>query len=57
MAARSGLERTAARCASLGANLSHLDPAKVLERGYSIVEESDGRVVRDSAALVLGEAS
>jgi exodeoxyribonuclease VII large subunit len=56
VAARSGLERTAARCASLGANLSHLDPAKVLERGYSIVEKSDGRVVRDSAALVLGEA-
>ncbi|HUL92496.1 MAG TPA: exodeoxyribonuclease VII large subunit [Burkholderiales bacterium] len=55
-AARSGLERTAARCASLGANLSHLDPAKVLERGYSIVEKSDGRVVRDSTALVLGEA-
>jgi exodeoxyribonuclease VII large subunit len=55
-AARAGLERTAARCVSLGANLSHLDPAKVLERGYSIVEKSDGRVVRDSAALVPGEA-
>jgi len=55
-AARAELERTAARCASLGANLSHLDPAKVLERGYSIVEKLDGRVVRDSAALALGEA-
>lgn len=55
-AARAELERTAARCASLGANLSHLDPAKVLERGYSIVEKLDGRVVHDSAALVLGEA-
>lgn len=55
-AARAELERTAARCASLGASLSHLDPAKVLERGYSIVQKPDGRVVRDSAALVLGEA-
>jgi len=55
-AARAGLERTAARCASLGANLSHLDPAKVLERGYSIVEKLDGSVVRDSTALALGEA-
>ncbi len=55
-AARAELERSAARCASLGANLSHLDPAKVLERGYSIVEKPDGSVVRDSAALVLGEA-
>jgi exodeoxyribonuclease VII large subunit len=49
------LERTASRCARLGAGLSHLDPAKVLERGYGIVQKTDGRVVRDSAELTLGE--
>ena len=55
-AARAGLERTSARCASLGANLSHLDPAKVLERGYSIVQKPDGRVVSDSSALIIGDS-
>ena len=54
-AAGAMLERHAASCAGLVANLSHLDPAKVLERGYSIVQKRDGRVVRDSAALLLGE--
>jgi exodeoxyribonuclease VII large subunit len=54
-AARASLERSAARCANLGASLSHLDPAKVLERGYSIVRKPDGRVVRDSVQLVPGE--
>jgi exodeoxyribonuclease VII large subunit len=55
-AARAGLERAAARCASLGANLSHLDPAQVLARGYSIVQKPDGSVVSDSSALVIGES-
>jgi exodeoxyribonuclease VII large subunit len=53
--ARSGLERAGAQYARLGASLSHLDPARVLERGYSIVQKPDGRVIRDSAALALGE--
>jgi exodeoxyribonuclease VII large subunit len=55
-AAHSALERSAARCASLGASLSHLDPARVLERGYSIVQKPDGRIVSDSAALLAGES-
>jgi exodeoxyribonuclease VII large subunit len=55
-AAHAALERSAARCASLAASLSHLDPARVLERGYSIVQKADGSVVRDSAALALGES-
>jgi exodeoxyribonuclease VII large subunit len=54
-AAHAGLERAAAVCARLGASLSHLDPARVLERGYSIVHKTDGSVVRDSSALMLGE--
>lgn len=55
-AARASLERSAARCAGLGASLSHLDPARVLERGYSIVQKADGAVVSDSAGLIAGES-
>jgi exodeoxyribonuclease VII large subunit len=56
VAAYGSLERAAARCAAAGASLSHLDPRRVLERGYSIVQKPDGRVVSDSAALALGES-
>src|SRR5215831_12807485 len=56
VAAYASLERAAARCAAAGASLSHLDPGRVLERGYSIVQKPDGRVVSDSAALALGES-
>ena len=55
-AAYGSLERAAARCAAVGASLSHLDPARVLERGYSIVQKADGGVVSDSASLILGES-
>ena len=34
--------------------LAHLDPARVLERGYSIVEHA-GRVLRDSAQVATGD--
>ena len=56
VAAHGSLERAAARCAAAGASLSHLDPGRVLERGYSIVQKPDGRVVSDSAALAFGES-
>jgi exodeoxyribonuclease VII large subunit len=49
------LERAASRCASVAASLTHLDPARVLERGYSIVERADGAVVVDGASLGVGE--
>ena len=55
-AARARVERAAADCARLGASLAHLDPAAVLERGYSIVQKQDGGIVRDSAALAVGES-
>src|SRR5499427_5685343 len=55
-AANAALERSAARLARLCGSLSHLDPARVLERGYSIVTKADGSVVGDSAALTLGES-
>jgi exodeoxyribonuclease VII large subunit len=54
-AAHAALERGATRCARIAASLTHLDPARVLERGYSIVERADGAVVVDAAALSLGE--
>jgi exodeoxyribonuclease VII large subunit len=55
-AARARVERAAADGARLAANLAHLDPAAVLERGYSIVHKLDGGIVRDSAALAVGES-
>ena len=53
---RARVERAAADCARLAASLAHLDPAAVLERGYSIVHKLDGGIVRDSAALTVGES-
>jgi exodeoxyribonuclease VII large subunit len=55
-ATRALIERGSADCARLEASLSHLDPAAVLGRGYSIVQKQDGTVVRNSAALVEGES-
>jgi len=55
-AAHARLDRASAACARLGASLSHLDPTRVLERGYSIVQTPDGVVVRDSSALVRGDS-
>ncbi len=40
------------RCA---ASLAHLDPERVLARGYSLVRRADGSVVQDAAALTAGE--
>ncbi|MEW6120652.1 MAG: exodeoxyribonuclease VII large subunit [Pseudomonadota bacterium] len=37
------------------ASLAHLDPERVLARGYSLVRHADGRVVQDAAALAAGE--
>jgi len=45
----------AATLQRLQANLAHLNPQSVLERGYSIVQTKQGDVVRDSAALAPGE--
>jgi exodeoxyribonuclease VII large subunit len=53
-AASRALESRAARLESLVQNLGHLDPRAVLERGYSIVRDADGRIVRRSAGLARG---
>ena len=49
------LERAGARLGALAGSLVHLDPARVIERGYSVVSRADGTVVRDSAVLAIGE--
>jgi exodeoxyribonuclease VII large subunit len=55
-AGRDRLRRDLARIESLGRNLAHLDPQRVLERGYAIVARDDGRVVTDAALLSPGDA-
>jgi len=45
----------AATVQRLQANLAHLNPQSVLERGYSIVQSKRGGVVRDAAELAPGE--
>ena len=49
------LERAGSACARRIANLSHLDPAAVLQRGYSVVRDASGRIVLRGAGLAAGE--
>jgi len=49
------LERAGSACARRIANLSHLDPAAVLERGYSVVRDGSGRIVLRGANLATGD--
>jgi len=49
------LERAGSACARRIANLSHLDPAAVLERGYSVVRDGSGRIVLRGASLAAGD--
>ena len=43
-----------ARMAATLASLGHLDPANVLSRGYSVVRDGTGRIIRDAASLSAG---
>jgi exodeoxyribonuclease VII large subunit len=52
---RSRLNSARMAMAPLPARLGALSPLNVLERGYSIVESADGRVVRDSAGAAIGD--
>ena len=49
------LAERAARVDALTRSLSHLDPRAVLERGYSIVRDEAGRIVRRSREVVSGD--
>lgn len=50
-AVREHMTAAAERVAGIRAHLLHLNPQRVLERGYSITETADGAVIRDSAQL------
>jgi len=54
-AASHQLETHAARVKSMAAHLAHLNPQSVFERGYSMVEMADGKIVRDSRELALDD--
>ena len=49
------LEQHAARLGKIRANLEHLNPRAVLDRGYSIVEKHDGQLVRTAGQLATGD--
>lgn len=55
-AAGHDLARRAARVDAAVQSLAHLGPRAVLERGYSIVRDAEGRIVRRSAGLAPGDA-
>ena len=49
------LEQHAARLGRMQANMDHLNPQAVLERGYSIVAKPGGQIVRSSQQVAAGE--
>jgi exodeoxyribonuclease VII large subunit len=53
--ARSSLERSRLRCDGLTGKLSALSPVAILERGYAIVRNADGGVVRASDDVESGD--
>jgi exodeoxyribonuclease VII large subunit len=53
--ARTRLASMGARLAALEAHLKHLDPTRVLERGYSIVLDASGSIVHDARQLHTGD--
>jgi exodeoxyribonuclease VII large subunit len=54
-AARRRLETAAALLGRLDAHLTHLNPQSVLERGYSITQDAQGRIVRDATRIAVGD--
>jgi exodeoxyribonuclease VII large subunit len=55
VAAQRLLSERQARLDTLAQHLSYLDPRQVLARGYSLVQDEQGRVVVDSAQLKAGD--
>ncbi len=50
-AVREHMTAAAERVTGVRSHLLHLNPQRVLERGYSITETADGAIIRDSAQL------
>ena len=55
LAALRNVELRQFRLHHLAQSLQHLNPQSVLERGYSLVQKTDGRIVRNSAELKTGD--
>jgi exodeoxyribonuclease VII large subunit len=53
--ARRRLEAAATLVGRLDAHLRHLNPHSVLERGYSITQDRQGRLVRDAAQIAVDD--
>ena len=56
MAARAKHDARIAAVAALQSSLEHLDPGRVLERGYSVVRNARGEVVTDATRLAAGDS-
>jgi exodeoxyribonuclease VII large subunit len=54
-AAQNRLRQRQLNLTRLGSNLAHLDPDRVLARGYSIVQRENDGVVQDAATLHVGD--
>lgn len=54
-AMRTVQQHHAARLENVAQHLIYLDPKQVLARGYSLVQDANGRVVSDAATLAEGE--
>lgn len=50
------LHRQQQRLQHLGQSLNHLNPAGVLDRGYALVHDADGQLVRSSSQLGPGDS-
>ena len=48
-------ERAEAEIRALGAHLAHLDPRAVLHRGYSVIRDSSGAILRSAVTLSAGD--
>ena len=55
-ATESQIARRRHRLSALDASLEHLDPARVLARGYSVVRDASGNVVQRGSDLKAGDA-
>ncbi|MBX3676701.1 MAG: exodeoxyribonuclease VII large subunit [Rhodocyclaceae bacterium] len=55
-ASSAGLYRHRNRLERLAANLNHLAPHAVLQRGYSLVRKADGSIVNAASQLVTGDS-
>ena len=54
-AIRTKLAQESSRLDRLVSSLLHLAPQRVLERGYSLIRDNTGRLVRDAARLSAGD--